>query len=188
VKDALSATGYRVIDDQGKPFADLWLRKAIPASGRPAGASGTVQFPVLAEGELLGALRFAQEGHDYRDQAIPKGAYTLRYGLQPVNGDHLGVSPYRDYALLLPAQKDTSLANVAQKKLHEQSADAAGSSHPAVLMLLAASDPPPPEPAMLHDETKNTWAAAVSLNLGAKGSPGPLKLSLQVVLVGMAMN
>ena len=51
-------------------------------------------------------LQFATEGHDYRDQPIAKGVYTMRYGLQPVNGDHLGVSTYRDYSLLLPAAKD----------------------------------------------------------------------------------
>ena len=60
-------------------------------------------FPFLADGELIGVLQFASEGHDYRDQSIAKGVYTMRYGLQPVNGDHLGVSTFRDYSLLLPA-------------------------------------------------------------------------------------
>src|SRR4051812_45150556 len=95
IKGELAGSGYRVVDGEGKPFAEIWLRKAVPASGKPAGPKGTVQFPVLAEGELLGALRFVAEGHDYRDQSIAAGVYTLRYGLQPVNGDHLGVSPFR---------------------------------------------------------------------------------------------
>ena len=69
---------------------------------------------------MLGALRFPGEGHDYRDQTIAKGVYTLRYGLQPVNGDHLGVSTYRDYALLVPAAKDSGVKDLAVKKLNEQ--------------------------------------------------------------------
>ena len=83
---------------KGNTYAEFWLRKTIPASGKPTGPRGAVLYPILAEGELLGALRFPGEGHDYRDQTIAQGVYTLRYGLQPVNGDHLGVSPFRDYA------------------------------------------------------------------------------------------
>ena len=105
IRGALEAQGYRIVDDQGKSYAEFWLRKATPAQGKPAGPKGAILFPVLQEGELLGALRFPGEGHDYRDQAIAQGVYTLRYGLQPVNGDHLGVSPYRDYALLAPRRQ-----------------------------------------------------------------------------------
>ena len=43
----------------------------------------------------------------------------MRYGLQPVNGDHLGVSTYRDYSLVLPAAKDRSLALPPRKQLEE---------------------------------------------------------------------
>src|SRR5207253_9403245 len=70
LKEALAGSGYRVVDDQGKSYAEFWLRKAVPATGKPAGPQGAVLFPVLAEGELLGALRFPGEGHDYRDQTI----------------------------------------------------------------------------------------------------------------------
>jgi hypothetical protein len=187
VRGTLAAPGYRVVDGQGKSYAEVWLRKSIPASGKPAGPKGAVQFPVLAEGELLGALRFPGEGHDYRDQSIPQGVYTLRYGLQPVNGDHLGVSTYRDYALLLPAGRDKTLDNLAQKKLQDQSADAAGTSHPAVLMLLAASpDAAKAEPSMAHDEEKNTWAAVIPLSLAVKGEAAPVALPIQLVVVGAA--
>jgi hypothetical protein len=185
VRAVLAGEGYRVVDGQGKVYAEFWLRKAVPASEKPAGSKGVIQFPFLAEGELLGALRFAGEGHDYRDQTIPKGIYTVRYGLQPVNGDHLGVSPFRDYVLLLPAAKDTALTNLPTKPLQDRSAEAAGTSHPAVFLLVA----PPPSgspPAMLHDEEKNTWSALVPLNLNVKGSPTPVPVNVQVILVGAA--
>ncbi|HEV3168347.1 MAG TPA: hypothetical protein VGZ22_30360 [Isosphaeraceae bacterium] len=187
IKAVLNAQGYRVVDDQGKTVADFWLRKAVPASGKPAGPKETILYPVLAEGELLGALRYPADGHDYRDQTINAGVYTLRYGLQPVNGDHLGVSPYRDFACLLLASKDTALADLSQKKLENQSAEAAGSSHPAVLMLLA----PPPgskgELTIVHDDVKNTWGAVVPLTLAVKGQTEPATLPVQLVLVGAAM-
>jgi hypothetical protein len=189
IKAEINPKGYRLLDDQGKSYAEFWLRRAIPATGKPAGAKGAILFPVLTEGELLGVLRYPGEGHDYRDQAIAQGVYTVRYGLQPVNGDHLGVSPNRDYALLLPAGKDAAPGNLVRKKLEDQSAEAAGSSHPAVLMLLEA---PPAEvkaePAVVHEESRNTWGAVVPLNLAVKGDAAPAALHVQLVLVGAAMN
>jgi hypothetical protein len=187
-KGALGASGYRVIDDQGKSYAEFWLRKTIPATKKPAGPDGAILFPVLAEGELLGALRFPGEGHDYRDQTIAKGIYTLRYGLQPVNGDHLGVSTFRDYILLVPAAKDKSLADLPPKRLEQQSAESAGTNHPAILLLLAAPAGSAAEPAMVHDETLNTWGAVIPLNLAVKGESSAVSLPVQLILVGMAMN
>lgn len=137
IGSALTTQGYRIMDGQGKPFADIWLRKSIPASAKPSGAKGVIQFPFLAESELLGVAQLHVEAHDYRNQAIPKGLYTLRYGHQPVNGDHLGVSPFGDYALLLPAAKDKSVTALPRKQLETQSAEATGSSHPGVFFMLA---------------------------------------------------
>jgi hypothetical protein len=188
IRESLETQGFRVVDGQGKAVVDLWLRKGVPASAKPSGPKGAVLFPILSEGELLGAIRFPKEGHDYRDQSIPAGSYTLRYGLQPINGDHLGVSPYRDFVLLVASAKDTSVASLPQKKLENQSAEAAGSSHPAVLMLLPAPSDAQADPAMVHDEEKNTWGLSLKLGLAVKGESGPASLPLQLVVVGTAMN
>jgi len=184
VKGTLGAGGHRVVDSQGKPLADLWLRKGIPASGKPAGPKGAVLYPVLAEGELLGAIRFAAEGHDYRDQTIAPGVYTLRYGLQPVNGDHLGVSTNRDYVLLIPAAKDGDVADLPRKKLEERSAESVGTTHPAVLILLPAPEKLPDSPTMVNDEALSTWGALLTLPLAVPGEAAPVPLPVQLVVVG----
>ena len=186
VRDSLQADGYKIVDDQGKTYAEFWLRKAVPASEKPGAPKEAIQFPFLAEGELLGALQFPGEGHDYRDQTISKGLYTIRYGLQPVNGDHLGVSVFRDYILLLPAAKDQAIANVPAKALYERSAESAGTSHPAILMLVTPAAGAAPPPSMVHDEAKNTWGAVVPLRLGVKGESAPLPLNVQLIVVGAA--
>lgn len=189
VKEALNAEGLRIVDDQGKTYADIWFRKAIPVAGKPAGPQGPILFPSLKAGELIGALRFPEEGHDFRDQAIPKGVYTVRYGLQPMNGDHLGVSPFRDFALLLPAAKDKTVGDLAQKALHDESAESAGTTHPAILMLLEA--PPSASkdgPSMVRDDEKNTWGVATTLNLVPKGETAAVPLPVQLVVVGVAAN
>lgn len=187
IQGELSPTAHRVLDAQGKPFATIWLRKGIPASGKPAGPKGAVQFPVLASGELLGALRYEREGGDYRDQPIAPGAYTLRYGLQPVNGDHLGVSTFRDYALLVPAEMDQAVGPLSRAALEDKSAEAAGTSHPAVLMLLAA----PKEKSaagMHHTPELEAWGAVLPLPLAVEGEPSPVELAVQLIVVGFAKD
>jgi hypothetical protein len=181
----LNPGGYRVTDADGKPFADIWLRKSIPASAKPAGPKGVIQLPFLAESELLGVVQLLTETHDYRDQSIAKGVYTMRYGLQPVNGVLLGVSPVRDYSLLLPSAKDKALAVLPRKQLETQSAEAAGSSHPAVLFLLSVpASSASPLPSMIRDEEKNTWRVVLPLDLAVKGESKPIAFPVSIILVG----
>jgi hypothetical protein len=182
----LDGQGYRIHDEKGEDFAEIWLRQATPGSEKPAGPKGAIQFPFLADGELLGVLQFAKEGHDYRDQPIAKGVYTMRYGLQPVNGDHLGVSTYRDYVLLLPAAKDKSLATPARKQLEERSSESAGTSHPASFLLLMAPPGAKPDPAMHRDAEKDTWSVVLPLRLQIKGNGEPIVYPVQLVVVGVS--
>jgi hypothetical protein len=181
----LNPEACRITKD-GKPFAEFWWRKATPVDTKPSGPNGTILFPVFKMGQLMGVLKYVEEGQDYRDQAIPPGVYTMRYGLQPINGAHLGVSPYRDYVLLLQASKDTSLDNLAKKGLEERSSEAAGSSHPAVLMLLNPPDSVKKTPEMTYDDSKQTWGAVVALPVGVKGTPTPVSLNVQLVVSGAA--
>lgn len=187
LRKELAEEGTKILTADGKPFAEIWLRKAIPATAKPAGPNGTIQLPFLAEGEFLGVVKFSSEGHDYRDQTIPPGVYTLRYGIQPVNGDHLGVSPFRDYGLLLPAKKDGDVAALPKKKLETQSAETAGAAHPAVLMLLTLPSGTKVEPRIVKDESKNTSGVVLGLPLSAPGSTNREVLVVQLIVAGMAM-
>jgi hypothetical protein len=188
VRDVLADEAVRIVDDHGQKFADIWLRRSVPSAAKPAGPKGPVQFPFLAEGELIGVLELATEGHDYRDQSIAKGCYTMRYGLQPVNGDHLGVSTYRDYSLLLPAAKDTSLALPKRKQLEERSAESAGTTHPAVLIMFTAARAKGAAEAtsMVHDSEKNLWSVVLPLKLRVKGDNESIDFPVRVVVVGVA--
>ena len=188
IKKSLDAKAYRVTDGSGKPLVDLWLRKRAPATGKPEGSKAAVLYPVLTEGELIGAAKVHGELHDYRDQPIKPGVYTLRYGLQPINGAHLGVSTYRDYLLMVPAGADSKLENLASKVLQEKSAESAGTSHPAVLLMQPPPEKPPVEPEMAHDESLNTWGAVVTLPLSVKGDSAETPMPIHVVVVGIKMD
>lgn len=188
IKATLEPKGFRIADGSGKALATVWLRKAIPASAKPGEPKGAILFPFLAEGELLGAIQYAAEGRDYRDQSIAPGIYTLRYGVQPMNGDHLGVSTYRDYVLLSPSAKDKDAAALKQKDLEKRSAEVAGSNHPSVLMLLKApGDSATPKAAMVNDQEKNLWGAVLPISVAVKGEAAPAKSAVQLVVVGIAM-
>jgi hypothetical protein len=187
IRGLLNDEGYRIQDDKGQTLADIWFRKSIPASEKPSGPKGAVLFPFLADGELIGVLQFGSEGRDYRDQAIAKGSYTMRYGLQPVNGDHLGVSTYRDYSLLLPAAKDQKADLPARKQLEQLSAESAGASHPAILLMQgAAPDASKTNPSMVRDAEKNTWSVAVPLKFLVKGEAEAIVQPVLIVVVGAA--
>jgi hypothetical protein len=136
VRSQMEPTGWQIIDNDA-PLLKVWLRREIPGQSKPGEAKGNILFPFLSEGELLGIVEVLTEIGDYRDQPIAPGVYTFRYGLQPLNGDHLGTSPFRDYGCLIPAGSDAKPAALAKKALEKQSAEAAGTSHPAIMMILA---------------------------------------------------
>jgi hypothetical protein len=187
IRSLLGDQGFRILDEQGKAHAEIWLRRAIPSSDKPGEPRGAVQFPFLKEGELLGSLQFANEGHDYRDQSIAKGVYTMRYGLQPVNGDHLGVSTYRDYSLILPASKDRTVLAPARKQLEERSAESAGTSHPAVfIMLMAPAGASKTAASIIRDDEKDTWSVVLPLTLTLKGQSESIVHPVRLVIDGAA--
>lgn len=75
---------------------------------------------------------------DFRRGRVKPGVYTLRYAQNPVDGNHQGVAPQRDFLLLAQTQADTSAANVARDELLALSRNALGTTHPTVWSLGAA--------------------------------------------------
>jgi hypothetical protein len=105
------------------------------ATGDDGAAGLGVAFPSLPPGDLLGVLELATSWTDYKGQEIPPGVYTLRYQVEPEDGYHLGVSLYRDFALLMPAAEDSDPAPRGVEELIAAAAGAAGTKHPAVLAM-----------------------------------------------------
>jgi len=129
---AIEAQGYRITGATG-PWCEIWLAKSIPTGAKPDDSA--VSFGI-AQGTLLGVVRFPGKGADRRDQVIPAGLYTLRFSLFPVDGAHSGVAPQRDFALLSPSAADPDpAAKPSFDALVKLSIKASGSPHPAVLSL-----------------------------------------------------
>jgi hypothetical protein len=129
---AIQTQGFRVSGASGA-WCEIWLAKSLPLAAKPDDAA--ISFGV-AQGTLLGVIRFPGKGADRRGQVIPAGVYTLRYSLFPVDGAHSGVAPQRDFALMTPLTADPDpAAKPAFDDLVKMSAKASGTPHPAVLSL-----------------------------------------------------
>lgn len=144
IGQALEQHGTKILSSDGKVYCEVWFRTSLPAG--PKSSEESVTLPSIPHGTLLAAIRFPAQAADRRGQSIKPGVYTLRYSLQPLNGDHLGVSPQRDFLVMVPAADDKDLnATPNFDTLMAMSRKASGTPHPAVLSLWSApaSDPVP---------------------------------------------
>jgi hypothetical protein len=129
---AIQAQGFRVAGGSGA-WCEIWLAKTLPVGAKPDDAA--ISFGI-AQGTLIGVLRFPGKGADRRGQVIPAGVYTLRYSQFPVDGAHSGVAPQRDFALLTPIAADADpAAKPSFDDLVKMSGKASGTPHPAVLSM-----------------------------------------------------
>ncbi len=134
---ALEDKGYRVLDDGWT--AEFWFAKQLKTTTRDVPGA---LYPELANGEFVGLVNFPKGMTDFRGQAIPAGAYTLRYQLLPQDGNHLGVSPNPDFLLAIPAGSDPNpQQDLPFKKLVALSTKTTGTNHPAVIALENVTEP-----------------------------------------------
>ena len=134
VKKALAPTGYRVTLDDGAPL-DVWPPAQVQTSDKPR---EDATYP-LAPSLFFGVIHFAKNARDARGNAISAGTYTLRYELQPNDGNHLGTSPTPDFLLLVPVAADTNPAQTYSfDQLVRLSEQVTGKKHPAPFNLVPA--------------------------------------------------
>ena len=174
LQDALGAQGVKVVNDQGATLLEAWFAKTV-ATNSSASPSSDYLYPSLTDGEFVGVLHFSSPGADFRGQAIKPGFYTLRYGLIPQDGNHMGVNPTRDVLVLCPVAADTNLsANLKFDDLVKLSRQAAGTPHPA--FLVGAPVNGSAFPAVAKDD-QDHWNLQVKLH----GSSGDLPFAFTVV-------
>lgn len=134
VKAALAPTGYRVTLDDGSQL-DVWPPVQVQTSDKPREDATYPLVPSL----FFGVIHFAKNARDARGNAISAGTYTLRYALQPSDGNHLGTSPTRDFLLLVPVAADTNPAQTYRfDELVHLSEQVTGKRHPAPFNLVPA--------------------------------------------------
>ena len=95
-----------VLNGDNEPLMDLWFARQLPSPTDPNTHPG-VAYSTLNEGVVLAVMRLHQEHNDFRDQPVGAGIYLVRYLRQPDDGNHLGETTYRDYAVLTTPKADS---------------------------------------------------------------------------------
>ena len=179
VRESLSHHAVRVLGPKG-PFCDIWLRDPVPVKTGAAMQLG-IAYNQLRQGSLVGAIRFHAEASGYRKQRVQPGVYTLRYALHPVDGNHMGVAPQRDFLLLAPADDDRSTEALTFDEVVALSHKVTGTRHPSVWSLVEPEEDPDSLPALIHWEDEGLWILYLKAQAG-EGVESPLAL----VVVGYA--
>lgn len=173
VRAVLSDQELRVSGPSGL-ICEIWLRKTVPA--KAPGQDLGVAYPQLDEGTLVAAVKFASTLKDYRKQEIKAGVYTLRYALTPVNGNHQGVAPQRDFLLAIPAAADQDPAAVTEAQTIELSRKSTTTNHPSVWCLMPGEGDASAPPAISHDTSDEFWIVNFTATLGS----APTRIGLVV--------
>jgi hypothetical protein len=171
ISAALQKDGAKVTSG-GKPYCEIWFR-----TGKITGKTEDNQtIKGIDVGTLVGAIRWDGKGQDRRGQGIKPGVYTLRYGLIPVNGDHQGAAPQRDFVVMIPAANDTDLnAKPGFDQLMDMTRKASGTPHPAVLSLWKADAD---GPIAIAQQGESDWVLQDKLG----------DTPISIILVGVAAN
>jgi hypothetical protein len=182
IKADLAKEGFRVSGEKG-PMCDVWLLEKLAVKEKFS-PTFTINYPFVP-GQLIGVLRVPEKTifKDFRGQELKTGTYTLRYGQQPEDGNHIGTSDLADFLLALPAKIDTSRKVMAGfDNLSQHSSKSAGSSHPAIFSLLPV-DSPVKKAELVHDGDTEFWV----LQIFGKGSSKDSKpVSIRVVAIGQS--
>lgn len=162
----------------GESTVEIWWANGVAATAPGPGWSS------VESGTLVGALRVTGSFKEIRGKVVKPGVYTLRYGQQPQNGDHLGISPFREFLLLSPAAVDRDPKVLGFEGAVALSKQTVGTSHPASLSL----DPPEDAPGAVLSAYKNESGhdgVVFELKQAGKGT-GTIKFGL--ILQGLIVH
>jgi hypothetical protein len=174
-------TSQGVTAKLGSTSVQFWLVKQLPI--RSAATDTPAAWANVAEGTLVGAARVSGPISDIRGRTLKPGVYTLRFGIQPADGAHLGVSPHREFLLLCPAAFDSDPAPLDHDSVVRLSARSLGITHPAVWSL----DPPVApagETPRIAANSAGHQAVTMRVPLMSGGHPAG-ELIFGVILVGV---
>lgn len=170
------------VTEGGKTVYEFWFRNHLPLKSRPE--SAVKGLDALDPTTFMGIAVVGQGQRDYKDNEIAPGTYTVRFSLQPQDGDHLGTAEFLFFAVLIPAKSDTELDSIkTYKTMVKASAKASPAGHPLVLSLRPPAAEPGKAPAIVTPAGEHR---AIRLTLPAKvtGADEGTNISLDVVYHG----
>lgn len=174
----LQSQAIQVVDGE-KTLMELWLAKEIPLQSKPASAATALN--AVKPATVLGAVAVSAARRDYRDDEIPAGTYTMRFALQPQDGNHSGSAEFAYFGVLVPAKLDTKPEGIKDyKELMKASSKETSTDHPMVLSLRPVASP---DPAPVKLNTPAPEHKSVRVRVPAKG-PETKEIAFEIVFEG----
>jgi hypothetical protein len=163
---------------RGTNRIQFWWSRAVALTT----TATSPEWSQVPAGALVGAMQLTEPLPDIRGVAIPPGAYTLRFAMQPQDGDHLGVSPYRQFLVVAPAGEDRTSDPLGFDRAVSLGKKTQGRSHPAVLSI----DPPSAraEPGSVVTTENGHTAVVITIPASHDGQPAGA-LTFGLILVGL---
>ncbi len=148
----------------GTTKLEFWWAKSLPLR---EGATGAPSWADVPDGSLVGALRLGANWSDIRGYTVRPGVYTLRFALQPQNGDHMGISPNREFLLPAPAADDLTLDPVGYDGAVALARKTSRRAHPAAISIDPPTSPGRPLSAATNDVGHHVVIVSVPTSAGS---------------------
>jgi len=179
IRQTLQPKAVQVLDGD-KPAFEFWFAKEVPLKSKPASLAKALDS--LEPATLLGAVSVSMTTRDYRDDELPAGVYTMRFALQPQDGDHSGSTDYIYFVVLVPAKLDTAPdALTTYKAVVKASAKGTSTGHPHVMSLRPASSEAGDQPQIKEPAPEHK---SILLKLPAKAGGEKTSLTFEFVCEG----
>jgi hypothetical protein len=174
----LDGKAMNVFDDD-KLVCTIWAVKGLESKATADEAKAGLKYANIEPSTVVAAVKLAADWRDYRKQKIKAGVYTLRLGIQPMDGDHQGTAPFNDFCLLCPADQDKTPDTLDEKELFKLSAKSIGRKHPSMMLLFPnkkLADAP-----TVEDKPKEHYVLSFRLPVTASGEKTFLGFSLVII-------
>jgi hypothetical protein len=179
IAGTLQKTAIQLLDGD-KPAYEFWFCAEVPVQSKPAAPAQSLD--AVKQTTLLGAVAVPKARRDYRDDELPAGIYTMRLGLQPQDGNHLGTSEFSFFAVLIPAKRDLKPDGIADyKALVKASSQETATDHPLILSLRPAASASGENPRLIEPAPEHK---SVRVKVPAKAGDAQTDLVFELVYEG----
>jgi len=179
VRKVIGGTAIQLLDAKEEVIAEIWLAKEPAVKATAEQIKNGLTYREMPQSTILGAIRVAKTMTDYKKQKIPAGVYTIRLGIQPEDGDHMGTAPYNEFGLLCPASEDKKTDLIETKDLRELSAKTTD-NHPGVFVLFPADKEAADKP-KLESKSGGHWVLFAKLPVKAGDKKATLPFGLNLI-------
>jgi len=181
IKAVLSNEAIQISGPDGLRY-EFWFAKSVALSAADKGKELENIPPIT----LLGAAQVQDvENLDFREDEVLPGVYTMRYGLQPEDGNHLGTSEEPFFAILIPAERDQKLNGIEDHDdMVDRSMEDTAGVHPYILAMQTLTADAP-DTVLAIAEGGHDWQYVVlELPGSVDGKATPFKIQLVFEGVG----